>query len=123
MDEATRLSVVDSKLDFDGIAVNSYRASVAADFIRHRLLAVGISFTFETVMTSLDKVAFLQKAQQQGFRTYLYFVATEDSEINLSRMAYRVKTGGHPVPRDKVLSRYQRSLGLLPDAISHSNRA
>lgn len=123
LDDLTQIGVRDGKLDFDGIEVNSYWASVTADFIRHKLLAAGVSFTFETVMSSADKVAFLQKAQQQGFRTYLYFVATEDPQINLSRVAYRVKTGGHPVPRDKVLSRYQRSLDLLPDAINYSNRA
>jgi predicted ABC-type ATPase len=34
-------------------------------------------------MSSPDKVAFLQKAQQVGYRTYLYFVATEDADINV----------------------------------------
>lgn len=121
--DVARINVVDGKLDFDNIEINSYWASVTADFIRHRLLEAGISFTFETVMSSADKVTFLQKAQEQGFRTYLYFVATEDPEINVSRVAYRVKTGGHPVPREKIISRYWRSLDLLPDAISHSNRA
>jgi predicted ABC-type ATPase len=74
-------------------------------------------------MSSADKVLFLQKAQQRGFRTYLYFVATEDPIINISRVRNRVRLGGHPVPDDKVISRYARSLGLLLDAIQYTDRA
>ena len=123
LDEAASLSFNDDKLNFFSVSVNSYFASVAADFIRHKLLERGISFTFETVMSSADKISFLQKAQQRGFRTYLYFVATDDPIINISRVRNRVRLGGHPVPDDKVISRYARSLGLLLEAIRHSNRA
>jgi predicted ABC-type ATPase len=108
---------------FHGLRVHSYHASVIADFIRHKLLKARMSFTFETVMSSPDKVEFLCKAQQSGFRTYLYFVATEDPEINVSRVAYRVATGGHPVARDKIISRYARSLGLLSRAVACADRA
>lgn len=101
----------------------SYWASVLADFIRHKLLGARISFTFETVMSSPDKVAFLRKAQQAGYRTYLYFVATEDPEINVARVSYRVQTGGHPVAEDKIRSRYVRSLELLSQAVMHADRA
>ncbi len=123
LDAAKRLRFHDGKLDFAGIEVNSYFASVAGDFIRHKLLAAKVSLTFETVMSGPDKVAFLKKAQQEGFRTYLYYVATEDPEINVSRVSHRVKVGGHPVPEDKIISRYHRSLGLLADAVSHTDRA
>ena len=111
------------KLQFDGVEVNSYWASVLADFIRHKLLASKTSFTFETVMSSPDKVDFLHKAQQAGFRTYLYYVATEDPEINISRVSNRVKQGGHPVPEDKIRKRYLGSLALLPQAVAFADRA
>jgi predicted ABC-type ATPase len=74
-------------------------------------------------MSSPDKVALLRKAQERGFRTYLYFVATDDPMINISRVRNRVRLGGHPVPEDKIVSRYGRSLGLLLDAIRHNDRA
>lgn len=122
LDEAACLRFNDDKLSFFEVSVNSYFASVAADFIRHKLLERGTSFTFETVMSSEDKVLFLQKAQQRGFRTYLYFVATDDPIINISRVRNRVRLGGHPVPDDKVMARYGRSLGLLLEAIRHTDR-
>jgi len=121
--ESQRVRLNDDVLDFSNIAVNSYYASVISDFLRHRLLDSGTSFTFETVMSSPDKVDLLRKAQEKGFRTYLYFVATDDPLINISRVQNRVRLGGHPVPEDKIVSRYARSLGLLLDAIRHSDRA
>lgn len=123
LDEAEQLQLIAGEIHFCSVAVNSYFASVLADFIRHKLLAAKVSFTFETVMSSPDKVAFLQKAQQAGFRTYLYFVATEDPEINVDRVRHRVETGGHPVPEDKIISRYSNSLGLLFDAVMFADRA
>lgn len=122
-EQAGRLSLVEGEIQFGTIAVNSYFASVLADFIRNKLLAAGVSFTFETVMSSPDKVEFLHKAQQAGFRTYLYYVATEDPEINIDRVRHRVATGGHPVPEDKIISRYARSLDLVFDALAYTDRA
>ncbi|WP_221178475.1 zeta toxin family protein [Pseudomonas frederiksbergensis] len=121
--ESQRVRLNDDVLDFSGILVNSYYASVISDFLRHKLLDIGASFTFETVMSSPDKVALLRTAQEKGFRTYLYFVATDDPLINISRVQNRVRLGGHPVPEDKIVSRYARSLDLLLDAIRYSDRA
>lgn len=103
--------------------VNSYVASTLTEFLRNKLLDAGTSFTFETVMSHRSKVDFLATAQQAGFRTYLYYVATADPAINISRVHNRVAMGGHDVPDDKVESRYYRSLDLLYDAIRNSNRA
>lgn len=103
--------------------VNSYVASVAVDFIRSKLLLQKTSFTLETVMSHESKVDWLRQAQQAGFRTYLYFVATEDPAINISRVHNRVRLGGHDVSDDKIVTRYYRSLNLLMNAIRYTNRA
>jgi len=68
-------------------------------------------------------VELLAQAQAAGYRTYLYFVATDDPAINISRVKSRVKLGGHAVPEDRIEKRYHRSLELLMDAIRHTNRA
>ena len=123
LDEAEHLKFNDNKLDFFEVDINAYFASVAADFIRQKLLLSSNSFTFETVMSSPDKVNLLEKARGRGYRTYLYYVATDDPIINISRVQHRVKTGGHNVPTDKITSRYYRSLDLLSEAIKFTNRA
>ena len=103
--------------------VNSYVASAVADFFRQHLLASRASFTLETVMSHSSKVELLKNAQQLGFRTYLYFVATEDPEINISRVRVRVRQGGHSVPEDKIVKRYHAAIGQLREALRFTNRA
>lgn len=120
---ARRLRFADGRLEFGGVATNAYFASVAVDFLRRKLLERKATFTFETVMSHRGKVALLAEAQHAGYRTYLYYVATDDPEINVSRVANRVALGGHHVPEDKVVSRYHRSLELLMEAIKHASRA
>lgn len=122
-DVAEKVSVSDRRLILDGDAVNSYVASVTADFFRQRLLDARASFTLETVMSHPGKVALLAEAQRLGYRTYLYFIATDDPEINVSRVRSRVRLGGHDVPEDKIVKRYHASLSLLMDAIRKTNRA
>ena len=43
-------------------------------------------------MSAKDKVELLREAQSRGFRTYLYFIATEDPDSNIQR----VKNRGNP---------------------------
>ena len=119
----SRLGFSDGRLDFGRVAVDSYFASVAGDFLRQKLLAQRATFTFETVMSHPSKVDLLAHAQAAGYRTYLYFVATDDPAINISRVRNRVKLGGHSVPEDRIEKRYHRSLALLLDAIRYTNRA
>lgn len=109
-------------ISFYNLGFDSYLSAILTDFLRHKLLNEGKYFTFETVMSSPDKVEILKKAQIEGYRTYLYYVATEDPLINLLRIGHRVKSGGHNVPNEKVVSRYYRSLELLFEAVKHTDR-
>ena len=121
--EIDAIGLAKNKISFHDVLVNSYWASATADFIRYQLLKQHRSFTFETVMSSPDKIDFLAKARELGYKTYLYFVATEDPAINIRRVQQRVRNGGHDVPHDKITSRYYRSLDLLLPAIRLTNRA
>ena len=73
-------------------------------------------------MSHQSKVEYLKEAKRVGSRTYLYYVATSDVEINVDRVAARAACGGHDVPEEKIRSRYKRSLALLPAAIQQSDR-
>ncbi len=117
------LSVFEGRLIFTGADFNSYLSSVLVSFLRMKLLASGISFTFETVMSHPEKVQILEDAHNIGYRTYLYYVATDDPAINVSRVKNRVKLNGHDVPPHLVEKRYYRSLDLLIAAIRQTNRA
>lgn len=111
------------RIVFGELQISSYVAASLVDFLRAKLLAERESFTFETVMSHPDKVESLRTARRCGYRTYLYYVATDDPEINVSRVRARAAAGGHDVPYDKIVERYHRSLRLLMSAIRESNRA
>lgn len=121
--ESTRaIEFRSGEIIFGGVEINSYYASVLSDFLRRKALEASKSFSFETVMSSADKVELLRECRRRGFRAYLYFVATEDPSINIQRVKSRVAAGGHDVPEDKIVSRYYRSLGLLAEAIRNTDR-
>lgn len=103
--------------------IDSYLAADLAEFIRQQLLDNGISFTYETVMSHPGKIDFLHKARKNGFRVYLYYVATDDPEININRVQLRIAQDGHSVANDTIRSRYYRSLSNLRDAVIQTDRA
>lgn len=110
-------------LAFPGHENAPYLEAITAEVVRDALVEVCAPFSFETVMSSVDKVDLLQRAREAGFRVYLYYVSTVDVRINVNRVAVRVAAGGHPVPEDKIVDRYTRSLKNLADALRQSDRA
>lgn len=113
----------DDFLVFAPDAVNSYTVAVVADFFKEQYLARHLSFSFETVFSHPAKIELLKKAQAIGYRTYMYFVATENPQINLERIRTRVVLGGHDVPKDKAIARYYRCLEQVKYALPYLNRA
>lgn len=125
---APRLSGDQPRVEDGGLVVGKryrpgYFASVFADFLRREWMAKGESFTFETVMSHPDRLRSLRDGLRRGYRTYLYYICTDDPLINAGRIESRVKQGGHAVPAAAVADRYVRSLALLPRAIDVSSRA
>ncbi len=117
-----RFSLQAGRLFFEG-EMNAYIAADIATFLRNHLIQRKERFWFETVFSHPSKLEVMREAKAQGFRVYFYFVATDSPEINIDRVRLRVKKQGHPVPEEKIVSRYYRSLDLLLDAIKLSDRA
>lgn len=113
----------DSGLTADPATCTAYAAAAFTDFLRDELLATGHSFSFETVMSHRSKTHFFARARGEGYRTYLYFIATETAYLNIRRVQERTALGGHDVPEDKIVERYDRCLGLLAEALSNAHRA
>ncbi len=118
----SKLSVADNVLHI-ATKADSYLAADLAEFIRQTLLANDISFTYETVMSHESKIDFLQKARDKGYRVYLYFIATEDPKINVTRVNVRVTQQGHNVKEEVITNRYYKSLQNLKEAVKKTNRA
>ena len=104
-------------------SVNSYTVALLTAFLSAEHVRQGMSFSQETVFSHPSKVDALAAAQAAGFRTYLYFVATEMPEINVGRVETRVGLGGHGVPPEKVIARHAQSIGQVSAALPHLSRA
>lgn len=121
---AEQLTMIRNVLSFPKKStINSYIAAIIADFVRRKLLKKGISFSFETVMSHASKVEIMQHARNLGYRVYLYFVATEDPQINIGRVRQRSELGGHNVGEVQIKKRYYNSLDLMLDGVKLSHRA
>jgi len=78
---------------------------------REQLLQERKDFIFETVLSSDGKVDFLKRAKEEaGYFIRMFFICTESPTINAARIANRVMEGGHDVPIQKIISRYQKAI-------------
>ena len=100
----------------------AYQASAIAAQERFKCIEKKESFSFETVMSHPSKLAILETAKEVGFETQVIFVSTNNPSTNVERVRKRVLDGGHNVPENKVVSRYHRSLFLLPKAVEIANK-
>ena len=79
------------------------------------------SFAVETTLSGKNYLRTMANAREQGFKVVLVYIGTENVEINLSRIANRVATGGHDIPEADVRRRYRRSFEHLPLAFAKAD--
>ena len=101
----------------------SEAARAWADARRARLLADRTPFASETVFSHPSKLALIKEAQRHGFTVALYIVALDDPARLLDRVAQRVREGGHPVPPERILARYPRTMAHLTQAVQWADAA
>lgn len=94
-----------------------------ADARRAELMESRTPFASETVFSHPSKLDLIASAQRQGYTVALHVVALDDPERLLARVAQRVREGGHPVPPDRILARYPRTMALLQKAVQMANLA
>lgn len=92
-------------------------AAQKAEKQREEYLEKGKSFCFETVLSTRRNLYLLKRAKEAGFFIRCYYVLTADPYINVARVESRVMGGGHGVPRDKIITRYERALGLVKELL------
>lgn len=96
---------------------SSLEAAQEAEQIRNILLDAKADFTFETVLSTDRNLALLRRAKEAGYQIIAVFVLTKDPRINVERVKARVQGGGHDVPAEKIVSRYEKSLQNLKHLI------
>ena len=74
-------------------------------------------FSFETVLSTERNLRLLEREKEKGYFIRCYYILTADPAINIWRVKSRVESGGHDVPEEKIISRYDRALGLVKDVV------
>lgn len=74
-------------------------------------------FCFETVLSTERNLRLLEKAKERGYFIRCYYILTADPAINIWRVKSRVEAGGHDVPEEKIIVRYDRALALIKDVV------
>ncbi len=70
-------------------------------------------FCFETVLSTERNLKLLEKAKEKGYFVRCYYILTVDPMINVLRVKSRVASGGHDVPDEKIIARYDKALDLI----------
>ncbi|GAA6141161.1 AAA family ATPase [Hydrogenophaga sp. 5NK40-0174] len=104
-------------------SARSQEARRWADERRAWLLKTGETFVSETVFSHHSKLDLIASAQAAGFKVVLLVVSVNDPAQLPERVAQRVLEGGHPVPPERVLSRYPRTMANLAQAVAMADLA
>jgi predicted ABC-type ATPase len=118
----TRLAkVIEPYINADEIKRTNYcsdlEAAQIAEKMREECVAKNRSFTFETVLSTERNLRLLQRAREKGYFVRCVYILTSNPDINVSRVESRVANGGHSVPEDKIRSRYEKALSLIPELV------
>lgn len=97
--------------------MNNEKAASFVDKKRYLAISEKRDFTFETVLSSEYKLEILRKAKKEGYFIKCIFVLTVDSYINVARVEARVAQGGHNVEKNKIISRYEKSLANIKELL------
>lgn len=74
---------------------------------REGLITARKSFVAETVFSHPSKLTLIKQARAAGYVVWITFVCVSTPELSVARVGQRIREGGHPVPPDKIRSRYE----------------
>jgi predicted ABC-type ATPase len=97
----------------ESVAIAAGRQALS---ISQQYLQSESSFIVETTFAGNTYLKLLQQVKSRGWFTILIYIGIDNPNLNILRVADRVKLGGHNVPREDILRRYDRSLANLGKA-------
>ena len=92
-------------------------AAQHAEKQREYLLSKCANFSFETVLSTDRNLLFLKRAKDAGYFIRCIYVLTDNPSVNIDRVRVRTLSGGHDVPEEKIIHRYDRALQRVPELV------
>lgn len=92
----------------NGEALNRIQTWLVASLEAYQTIGV------ETVLSTSKYRALVEHAKARGFDVRFLYVTLRTVDLNIERVADRVRNGGHDVSEEKIRTRRERSLEQLP---------
>ncbi|MGB5714784.1 MAG: zeta toxin family protein [Waterburya sp.] len=91
--------------DVDAVAIQASRLMLERLKV---LSAQNLDFAFETTLAARTFARFLRECKGRSYKINLFYVWLESSELAIARVARRVASGGHDIPTETIIRRYER---------------
>ncbi len=109
--EADCPTFVNADLIADGLSpFDPARAAIRSGRLMLKLIwehfERGESFAFETTLAGRNYARSIPRWRAAGYRVTLFFLSLPSPEIAISRVAQRVRQGGHDVPEEIIRRRF-----------------
>lgn len=79
-------------------------------------------FVYETTLSSRQSLALMERCKASGYEIALVYVALDNPEMNIERVAERVLAGGHHIEDAVIRRRYETAFNRLPRALELADR-
>jgi predicted ABC-type ATPase len=79
----------------------------------NQLIIEKVDFGFETTLSAKSYISLIKNAREAGYEINLLYFWLSSPEFAISRVAERVKNGGHDIPSDIIERRYYRGISNL----------
>lgn len=115
---------VDINIDPDAIArridpenPEQRRVSAGKEVIRSVMnyIAERKNFSIETTLAGKNAIKQIKMAKAAGYEITMFYIALNDVQQNIERVAMRVKNGGHHIPTPDIIRRNETSFKHLYD--------
>lgn len=73
-------------------------------------LSKGVSIAIESTLSGNFLLKYIKRAKDLGYQIAIIYVFLDTPLFNIKRIKARVRNGGHDVPDEDVIRRYNRSL-------------
>lgn len=114
-------------IDADKIAAdhhgdNLFAGKAAVEKI-HRFIDSGITFSQETTLSGHMVLHTIKAAKSADYQIHLFYVGLSSVEESLRRIENRVRKGGHSIPTEDVIRRYNERFTVLARILPYCDKA
>ena len=81
----------------------------------------GINFTQETTLSGSKTLRTIKQAREHDYYIRLYYIGVNSAQESIKRISNRVEKGGHDIPTEDVLRRYNKRFDDLIAVLPYCN--